>query len=166
MDPEIRKQMEDSMLSIEELDILSSMMSIFIHAAEKCATLIENDAEKKILLSKAYMLYRLKRGDKAEEIVKRALDKISYKRSELGNIINSIKAFKNMMDKYTVRVLKNNKNGMEKGLDSLMEDVRYLCKLYAIIGNCETDADLIKVESTARMIAKGNKVSERIINGF
>jgi hypothetical protein len=166
MDPQIRKQMEDSMFSLEELNSLSSMTSIFVHAAEKCATLIELDAEKKMLLSKGYMLYQLKRGDKAEEIFKSALDKISYKRSELGNIINSIKAFKNMMDRYTVRVLKNNKNGMEKGLDSIMEDVRYLCRLYAIIGNCESDADLIKVESTAKLIAKGNKVSERIINSF
>lgn len=166
MDPEIRKQMEDSMLSLEELNILSSMTSIFVHAAEKCATLIERDAEKKMLLSKGYMLYQLKRGNDAEEVVKEAMEKISFKRSELGDIINSIKAFKNKMDKYTVRVLQNNKKSIEQGLDDILEDVRYLCKLYAIIGNCETDADLIKVENTARLIAKGKKVSERIINSF
>jgi hypothetical protein len=166
MDPEIRKQMEDSMLSLEELNILSSMTSIFVHAAEKCATLIERDAEKKMLLSKGYMLYQLKRGNEAEDIVKKAMEKISFKRSELGDIINSIKAFKNKMDKYTVRVLQNNKKGIEQGLDDVLEDVRYLCKLYAIIGNCETDADLTKVESSARLVAKGKKVSERIINSF
>lgn len=166
MDPEIRKQMEDSLLSLEELNILSSMTSIFVHAAEKCATLIERDAEKKMLLSKGYILYQLKRGNDAEEVVKKAMENISFKRSELGNIINSIKAFKNKMDKYTVRVLQNNKKGIEQGLDDVLEDVRYLCKLYAIIGNCETDADLTKVENSARLLAKGKKVSERIINSF
>jgi hypothetical protein len=119
-----------------------------------------------MLLSKGYMLYQLKRGNEAEDIVKKSMEKISFKRSELGDIINSIKAFKNKMDKYTVRVLQNNKKGIEQGLDDVLEDVRYLCKLYAIIGNCETDADLIKVENTARLIAKGKKVSERIINSF
>ena len=69
------------------------------------------------------------------------------------------------MDKYTVRILQNNDRNFDIGLKDLMDDVKFLCKLYAIMGNCEED-DLVKIESTAKILAKKKRISDKLISSF
>jgi hypothetical protein len=50
--------------------------------------------------------------------------------------------------------------------DYLMKDARWLCKIYSMICNCEKESDIVKIESTIKLLAKGDMASEKVISKF
>ena len=157
------QELQKSSLSIEEIAAVLSLIGVFAHAAERFMNVLDSDLKLKFMQSKQYMLLTCKHGkEKAREILDIGGDAVSYKRSTLGSILNSIDAIKAKMEKETLSLMKSSTDDECTAFDNLQNDVQWLTRFYAIASNCSEDY-LIRLESFAKSLAKNrNKVSDKI----
>ncbi|MCM1034955.1 MAG: hypothetical protein NC229_08930 [Bacteroides sp.] len=158
-------------LTEQEQDVLSGMMVVFFHAAERCVQVLENHYRAQYQAGKDYKMIVRKIGKaKADEIVKQQVTRIvrGDERNNIRRILDTCKALHQQMENLSDSAINSHADGVEawQMFDNLQHDVNFLCKIYALMGNCNGRDDEIKLESTLRTLAKGNRVSERIIEEF
>ena len=156
-------------LSNDDLDVLSSMMVVFMHAAEKCLLIMETHYELEYMAGKEYQYY-CKRYGKAltDAIVRKQTKRIirGDERNQLGRIIKTAKDFQLSMEKLFDTAIKSHSKETTDvdSLNHLMHDVNFLCYLYALMANCNGKDDEIKLVSTVKALAKGDRVSDNVLD--
>lgn len=154
-----------------DLDVLSNMMLVFFHAGEKCLQVCEQHFVKEHRASKDYQKLCKTIGKPAADMyLKDRAHKLLQHEAKFkyGEIIRRIEQLKAMMDNVTsiaIASTRDDVNSME-AYDYLHSDVNWLCKIYAMITNCQSKDDAIKIESTIKALAKGTLTSETVINSF
>lgn len=85
-----------------------------------------------------------------------------------GEIIRRAEHLKLLMDNVTstaIACTREDINSIE-AYDYLHNDVNWLCKVYAMMTNFTHEDDATKLESTIKLLAKGNLTSDRVIKSF
>lgn len=155
----------------EDLNVYTAMMSIFFHAAELCLVEIEHAYTATYNNSIEYQRLQKKYGKiKAQEM----LNGIVYKalrnndKYRLGKLIETLKRAEAELQNHTafsMNCFSSDSKEMIKTFDMLQADAKFVCKLYALIGNVPI-SDIIKVESAIKLLAKEKYVSSRVLNAF
>lgn len=158
-------------LTDEDISILKSLIDIDMHSLELKLSLIEHE-----------IAYRFEDSDeykrKVKELGKAQADKIvsetvrksvrQDERYHLGRILDAIHRISPLLTHYTKSTIEDIKEneGLLETFDSLHQDINFWSRLQAIVFNITNTDDRLKVESTAKLYAKGNVVSENIIKLF
>lgn len=155
-------------LTDTDLDVLSGMMVIFLHSAERIIEIIELEYERRYRAGKEYKQYIKQLGKAAtDEIVKREVKHIvrGDERNQLGRILKAGKDFHRLIEVLNKTARNSHKDGVTEwdSFDAIIHDVNILCYIYGLIGNCPNDDDEIKLLSTLKLMAKGDRVSERVL---
>lgn len=159
---------ENDRLTDTDLDVLSGMMIIFMHSAERIIQMIEFAYEEQYRAGNDYKYYcKLYGKARADMEVHKQTQKIirGDERNKLGKILKAAKDFHYHMQALTKSGSEAHREGIAdwQAQDAIVHDVNKLCYMYALIGNCPTDEDEIKIMSTIKILAKDNRVSERIL---
>lgn len=153
------------------LDVLSNMMLVFFHAGERCLQVCEQHFVKEHRASKDYQKLCKTIGkpaadmflkDRAHKILQH---EVKYR---YGEIIRRAEQLKLLMEKVTSAAIACNREDIDsiEAYDYLHNDVNWLCKVYAMITNFTHKDDATKLESTIKLLAKGNLTSDRVIKSF
>lgn len=166
MDEEIK--IPHGTLSDEDLDVLSGMMVVFMHAAEKCLSKMETHYELEYMAGKEYQYYcKIYGKDKTDAIVHNQVRKVirGDERNQLGKIIKAAKDFHKAQEKLFETAIKSHTKETTdvQSLDGLMHDVNFLCYVYALMCNCNGSDDEIKLLSTVKVMAKGDRVCDNLL---
>lgn len=154
-----------------DLDVLSNMMLVFFHAGERCLQVCEQHFVKEHRASKDYQRLCRTIGKPAADLyLKDKAHKLLQHEAKFkyGEIIRRAEQLKLLMDNVTsvaVASTREDINSIE-AYDYLHNDVNWLCKVYAMITNFTHKDDATKLESTIRLLAKGNLTSDRVIKSF
>ena len=156
-------------LSDVDIDVLSGMMTIFMHAADKCLRLIELHYKAEYRASEAYKRNCKQYGKAAVEMV---MDYQTRKvvrhddKLKLGRLIKQAEDFHRTIDSLTDRamVAHNAEISDIESFNALEHDINYLCYMYALMGNCIGADDELKLLSTIKMMAKGDRVSDNVLS--
>ena len=154
-----------------DLDVLSNMMLVFFHAGERCLQVCEQHFVKEHRASKDYQRLCRTIGKPAADLyLKDKAHKLLQHEAKFkyGEIIRRAEQLKLLMDNVTsvaVASTREDINSIE-AYDYLHNDVNWLCKVYAMITNFTHKNDATKLESTIKLLAKGNLTSDRVIKSF
>lgn len=154
-----------------DLDVLSNMMLVFFHAGERCLQVCEQHFVKEHRASKDYQRLCRTIGKPAADLyLKDKAHKLLQHEAKFkyGEIIRRAEQLKLLMDNVTsvaVASTREDINSIE-AYDYLHNDVNWLCKVYAMITNFTHKDDATKLESTIKLLAKGNLTSDRVIKSF
>lgn len=154
-----------------DLDVLSNMMLVFFHAGERCLQVCEQHFVKEHRASKDYQKLCKTIGkpaadmflkDRAHKILQH---EVKYR---YGEIIRRAEQLKLLMEKVTSAAIACGREDIDsiEAYDYLHNDVNWLCKVYAMITNFTHKDDATKLESTIKLLAKGNLTSDRVIKSF
>ena len=164
-------EIQRSNLTDFDLDVLSNMMLVFFHAGERCLQVCEQHFVKEHRASKDYQKLCKTIGkpaadmflkDRAHKILQH---EVKYR---YGEIIRRAEQLKLLMEKVTSAAIacgREDINSIE-AYDYLHNDVNWVCKVYAMITNFTHKDDATKLESTIKLLAKGNLTSDRVIKSF
>ena len=154
-----------------DLDVLSNMMLVFFHAGERCLQVCEQHFVKEHRASKDYQKLCKTIGkpaadmflkDRAHKILQH---EVKYR---YGEIIRRAEQLKLLMEKVTSTAIACGREDIDsiEAYDYLHNDVNWLCKVYAMITNFTHKDDATKLESTIKLLAKGNLTRDRVIKSF
>jgi hypothetical protein len=163
-------------LEVKDLDFITNLMLVFFHAGEQCIRLTEDYFKDRYRQSQDYAKLRKKFGKaQADLILGEQVNKIlrHNEKYQYGKIIKHAEQLKSMMDEVTAISIGSVESEKEltgeemfNAYDYLMKDARWLCKIYSMICNCEKESDIVKIESTIKLLAKGDMASEKVISRF
>ncbi len=162
-------KISEGILTDDELDVLSGMMIIFMHSFEKLLSMTELHYEAQYRASKEYKQFVRMYGkayvdnqlkEKVRNIVR------GDDRNKLGKVLKAAKEFHREMENLTQSGVASHKEGITDAdsLSAIVHDVNFLCYAYALMANTTRDDDEIKILSTLKLLAKGNRVSENLMN--
>ena len=160
-----------SKLTDFDLDVLSNMMLVFFHAGERCLQVCEQHFVKEHRASKDYQRLCRTIGKPAADLyLKDKAHKLLQHEAKFkyGEIIRRAEQLKLLMDKVTSTAIACDREDIDsiEAYDYLHNDVNWLCKVYAMITNFTHKDDATKLESTIKLLAKGNLTSDRVIKSF
>lgn len=160
-----------SKLTDFDLDVLSNMMLVFFHAGERCLQVCEQHFVKEHRASKDYQrLCRTIGKPAADMYLKDRAHKLLQHEAKFkyGEIIRRAEQLKLLMDKVTSTAIACDREDIDsiEAYDYLHNDANWLCKVYAMITNFTHKDDATKLESTIKLLAKGNLTSDRVIKSF
>jgi hypothetical protein len=164
-------EIQRSDLTNYDLDVLTNMMLVFFHAGERCLQVCEQHFVKEHRASKDYQKLCKTIGKPAADMVlKDKAHKLLQHEAKFkyGEIIRRAEQLKSLMDNVTstaIACTREDVNSIE-AYDYLHNDVNWLCKVYAMITNFTHEDDATKLESTIKLLAKGNLTSDRVIKSF
>jgi hypothetical protein len=155
-------------LTETDLDVLSGMMIIFLHSAERIIRIIELEYERRYQEGTEYKrLCRLHgkaavdamMGAKVKEVIR------GDERNKLGKILKAAKEFHLHMETLNESGRKAHRSDVTEWetFDAIIHDVNVLCYMYGLMGNSTTDDDELKILSTLKLLAKGDRVSPRVM---
>jgi hypothetical protein len=154
-----------------DLDVLSNMMLVFFHAGERCLQVCEQHFVKEHRASKDYQRLCRTIGKPAADLyLKDKAHKLLQHEAKFkyGEIIRRAEQLKLLMDNVTSTAIAYGREDINsiEAYDYLHNDVNWLCKVYAMITNFTHKDDATKLESTIKLLAKGNLTSDRVIKSF
>lgn len=156
-------------LSDADLDVLSGMMIIFMHSAEKILQVMENHYFAEYRAGAEYKQLCKQYGKAAVD--KAARDQIQHivrgdERNKLGKILKAAENFHYQMQTLTESAFAAHGEEITDAdsMTAIIHDTNVLCYLYALMGNCDGKDDEIKIISTIKAFAKGKRVSENVLN--
>jgi hypothetical protein len=154
-----------------DLDVLSNMMLVFFHAGERCLQVCEQHFVKEHRASKDYQRLCRTIGKPAADLyLKDKAHKLLQHEAKFkyGEIIRRAEQLKLLMDNVTSTAIAYGREDINsiEAYDYLHDDVNWLCKVYAMITNFTHKDDATKLESTIKLLAKGNLTSDRVIKSF
>lgn len=154
-----------------DLDVLTNMMLVFFHAGERCLQVCEQHFIKEHRASKDYQKLCKTIGKPAADMVlKDKAHKILQREAKFkyGEVIRKAEQLKLLMDNATHTAIACERKDVDsmQTYDYLHNDVNWLCKVYAMITNFTHEDDAAKLESTIKLLAKGNLTSDRVIKSF
>ena len=155
-------------LTDTDLDVLSGMMVIFLHSAERIIEIMELEYERRYRAGKEYKQYVKRFGKaKTDELVRQEVKRVvrGDERNQLGKILKAGKDFHRLIEVLNKTARNAHKEGVTEwdSFDAIIHDVNMLCYIYGLIGNCPSDDDEIKLLSTLKLLAKGDRVSPRVM---
>lgn len=158
-----------STLSDQDLDVLSGMLIIFLHAAEKVVSIIENNKALEYMAGSEYKYYcKLYGKARTDQVVKEQARKIirGDKRLDLGNLLATAKKLHQMMEKVTSEgmIAHSEEISDVQAFNAIEHDVNFLVYMYGIMGNVDCDNDELKLISTLKAMAKGHRVSDNLLS--
>lgn len=158
-----------STLSDQDLDVLSGMLIIFLHAAEKVVNVIETNKALEYMAGNEYKYYcRMYGKARTDEVVKQQARKVirGDKRLELGNLLATAKKLHQQMEKITNEGMTAHSEDISdvRAFDAIEHDANFLVYMYGIMGNVDGDNDEIKLISTLKAMAKGHRVSDNLLS--
>ena len=154
-----------------DLDVLSNMMLVFFHAGERCLQVCEQHFIKEHRASNDYKKLCKTIGKPAADMfLKDKAHKLLQHEAKFkyGEIIRRAEQLKLLMENVTstaIACTREDINSIE-AYDYLHNDVNWLCKVYAMMTNFTHEDDATKLESTIKLLAKGNLTSDRVIKSF
>lgn len=165
--PEIKR----GTMTKKELNILANMMTMCFHAGEKFLHVIQQHLEAEYRASNDYQQIKKHCGKiVADEILKRQATKFLFQDHKLkyGQMIKLADQIKLMMEAITDDIISCKRDGVDyaEAYDSINSDANWLCKFYSLMNNVTNETDWIKIESVIKLYAKGDVVSENILNNF
>ncbi len=161
-------------LTVQEKDVLVSIFIIFMHAAERCVTILEQSYEEEYKDSQDYQRLKKQYGPAvADEMLRTTTQRLlrQDEKLQVGKLLQSAKDFQSKMEKLSAissRFAGEEENSFTfmQVFDYIQHDINFLLRVYSYIINCKDKDDEIKIETTLKMIAKDNKVPERLIDLF
>jgi hypothetical protein len=164
----MENQIEDQFTDVD-FDVLSGMMIIFLNAAERIIQMIELQYEQQYRAGNDYKYYcKLYGKARADEVLRQQVRRVvrGDERNKIGKIIKAAKDFHYHMKSLNQQAVQSKPDNKEEWQmqDCIIHDSNVLCYMYALIGNCDSDDAEIKIISTLKALAKGHRVSDRIIN--
>lgn len=163
-----------SKLTNEDIDKLSAMMIVFIHAAEKCIYITEHFYSAYYRASQDYQKLVSKYGPAGARMI---VDKVSGQvlhhntKRLYKEIIKQTERLKYLIGRVSDLAIAGATQNSEsvtgaEAYDALDADVKFLCELFAHCANCSKD-DEMKVLSYAKLCGKDkSRISEELINAF
>lgn len=164
-------EIQRSDMTEKDIDMLSNMMLIFFHAGEKCLQIVEDHFVKEHRASQEYKEIKKRVGKiAADEILKTHVKDVLRHdmKFKYGEVIKRAEQLKQMMDTITLASIGASAKDIDsaEAYDLLHHDVNWLCKFYAYVTNITSESDAVKLESAVKMYAKGNMISEKIMDKF
>ena len=164
-------EIQRSDLTEFDLDVLSNMMLVFFHAGERCLQVCEQHFVKEHRASKDYQKLCKTIGKPAADMfLKDRAHKLLQHEAKFkyGEIIRKAEQLKLLMDNVTSTAIACGREDIDsiEAYDYLHNDVNWLCKVYSMITNFTHKDDAVKLESTIKLLAKGNLTSDRVIKSF
>ena len=155
-------------LTDTDLDVLSGMMVIFLHSAERIIEIMELEYERRYRAGKEYKQYVKRFGKaKTDELVRQEVKRVvrGDERNQLGKLLRIGNDFHKAIEVLNKTARNAHKEGVTEwdSFDAIIHDVNMLCYIYGLIGNCPSDDDEIKLLSTLKLLAKGDRVSPRVM---
>ena len=155
-------------LSDDDLDVLSGMMIIFMHSAEKCLQIMERHYEAEYRAGNDYKsLCKLYGKSQAERILGEQVKRLirGDERCNLGKILRTADMFHKQMETLTNTAMSSHSDDITdiQSFDAIEHDINFLCYCYALMGNCNGADDEIKILSTVKALAKGDRVSDNVL---
>jgi hypothetical protein len=159
---------EEERLTDTDLDVLSGMLIIFLHSAERIIQLMELEYDQRYRASREYKELCRKHGKlQVDHMLKTKVREIvrGDERHKLGKILKSAKEFHMHMETLNKAGREAHSSNVTEldAFDAIEHDKNFLCYMYALLANCLTDEDELKVLSWVKLIAKGTRVSDRIL---
>ena len=152
-------------LTIEDRDNLSADMLVNLHCAERHMTMIELSYVQEIRDTDEYRYLVRKHGKASAEATLFAQthrilrNDERYQISQLMRHIGDV--HKDMQRIFNAAMEHGTLEGYEN-MDPLMVEVNLLCYIQNLLRNI-SDEDMLKVYSTLKVLAKGDTVSDRIL---
>lgn len=156
-------------LTDDDLDVLSAHEIIFAHAMKRVVGIIEMAYQRRYQKSKQYNELRKTLGKSAaDKIAKNGVHRM-YSGDQLyqiGRIIKVAEDLKRMVDNLNEHAIKcHTKDTTEMdAFDAISHDTNLLVYMYGLMGNCNHDDDELKILSTLKLLAKGDRVSPRVLD--
>ena len=152
-------------LTIEDRDNLSADMLVNLHCAERHMTMIELSYVQEIRDTDEYRYLVKKHGKASAEATLFAQthrilrNDERYQISQLMRHIGDV--HKDMQRIFNAAMEHGTLNGYDN-MDPLMVEVNRLCYIQNLLRNI-SDEDMLRAVSTLKALAKGNQVSDRIM---
>lgn len=158
-------------LTKQECDVLTGMMIVFMHAAERCVQVLESHFENEYKRGADYNRLRKAYGKaRADEIVAKTVTKIlrGNERNNIGKLLETAQRFRHQMENLTDTAVQahDERTTFVQMFDHLQHDANYLCHIYTYIINCTGANDELMIESTLKTLARGERCSEKITEIF
>ena len=156
-------------LTEDDINVLYGMTTILLNAAERNIQLIELAFEEEYRTLGEYkeQCRRLGRANVDMLLKRKVHDMIHNDRDKLGKILKAAKDFHYYMEILNkigrTECVKEDVKELE-AQESMIHDANLLSYIYAMIVNCNGEDDEIKILSFFKALAKGNRVSERILS--
>jgi len=159
---------DEQLLTQQDLDQLCGMMIIFLHSAERIVQMIELAYDEQYRNCRDYQkLVKLYGQPNADTIVKASVRKVirNDERLNLSRLLKIGQDFHKAMERITNEGMKAHaENGSEiANFNAIEHDTNLLCYIYALMANVP-DGDDIKLLSTLKVLAKEQRVSDRILD--
>ena len=156
---------DEQILTIEDRDNLSADMIVDLQCAERHMQMIELSYAQEIADTDEYR-YLVKKHGKAsvEAVAFRNAHKVlcNDERYQIGNLMQHIQEVHKDMQRIFKAAMDNGKEKGYNNMEPLMVEVNRLCYIQNLLRNIP-DEQMIKVYSTLKVLAKGDCVSDRIL---
>lgn len=157
------------MYTNEELDALSGMIVVFLHAVERTVRMVASHYEAEYRAKDEYKRYCKMYG---QSVVEARLGKVSEsfvrndERNKIGLLIRRAESFLAAMEPFTERTVSLHRDDVStmENFDALMNDANLISYLYALYANCPGEKDALKIVSTMKILAKRKTISQRLLD--
>lgn len=152
------------------MDALTGMMIVLFHAGERCSQIITQQYAAQYKSSQDYKaLCKVYGKPQADLIVKEQTEKILTQadKMQVKRIIKQAEDLQRSIEKMTsIAIQVSDQPNVCDNFDALLNDANNVCKLMGYYANIITEEDLMKADSTLKTLAKGQRISETIMQEF
>lgn len=157
-------------LTTQEMDALTGLMIVLFHAGERCSQLIAQQYELQYKQSQVYKALCKKYGKtQADLIVKEQTQRILTQadKMQVKRICKQAEDLHRSIERMTGFAIEIGEQEQAfDNFDALLNDANNVCKLAAYYANIITEEDMLKADGTLKTLAKGQRISETIMQEF
>lgn len=157
-------------LTTQEMDALTGMMIVLFHAGERCSRIITQQYAAQYKASQDYKaLCKMYGRAKADLIVQEQTEKILTQadKMQVKRIVKQAEDLQRSIEKMTdIAIQVGDLEQAFDNFDALLNDANNVCKLMGYYSNIITEEDLMKADSTLKLLAKGNRIPKTIMQQF
>ena len=152
------------------MDALTGMMIVLFHAGERCSQIITQQYAAQYKASKDYqLLCKMYGRAKADLMVQEQTEKILTQadKMQVKRICKQAEDLHRSIERMTdFAIAVGEQEQAFDNFDALLNDANNVCKLAAYYANIITEEDMLKADSTLKTLAKGQRISETIMQEF
>mgnify|MGYP003411955236 FL=1 len=157
-------------LTPQEMDALTGMMIVLFHAGERCSQIIMQQYAAQYKASQDYKLLCKRCGKaQADLIVKEQTEKILTQadKMQVKRIVKQAEDLQRSIEKMTtIAIQVGDQANACDNFDALLNDANNVCKLMGYYANLMTEEDMLKADSALKLLAKGKRVPENVMQQF
>lgn len=152
------------------MDALTGMMIVLFHAGERCSQIITQQYAAQYKTSQDYKILCKRYGKaQADLIVKEQTEKILTQadKMQVKRIIKQAEDLQRSIEKMTtIAIQVGDQANACDNFDALLNDANNVCKLMGYYANIMTEEDLRKADSTLKILSKGKRIPDTIMQQF